>query len=79
MSNPEAEKSKELGNAAIQKKDFNEAVLQYTNAIKLDSTQAPYYTNRALALNNLGKHEDALKDAEKAIELAPTVMRVCSD
>jgi tetratricopeptide (TPR) repeat protein len=77
MSNPQAESEKEKGNEAIKKKDFVLAAQHYTNAINFDGSQSTYYSNRALAYINTSKYEEAFQDSEKAIELAPTVARVC--
>jgi len=70
-----AEQAKEKGNESIKIKDFAQAAQHYTDAINLDSTQSTYFSNRALAYIQLGKYEDALKDSEKAIQLAPNVWR----
>lgn len=75
--NPQAEQAKDSGNDAVKRKEFAEAAQHYTTAINLDGSQSTYYSNRALAYIQLNKFTDALKDSEKAVELAPNVWRVC--
>jgi hypothetical protein len=44
---------------------------QYDKAIKLDSSNPVYYSNRAVAHSSKREHLTATIDAEKAIELDP--------
>jgi len=53
------------------KKEFNEKAIQYVNIlIQADSTNYVYFINRGDAYAALGKSAQALKDYDKAIELA---------
>lgn len=64
-----AEKKKGEGNALMSSKKYPEAINAYTEAIDLDSTNAVYYSNRAAAYSSKGEHDQAISDAEKAIEI----------
>ncbi|KAK6945740.1 hypothetical protein RJ641_013284 [Dillenia turbinata] len=57
---------KEKGNAAYKGKQWNKAVNYYTEAIKLNETNATYYCNRAAAYLNF---QHAEEDCSKAILL----------
>ncbi|KAI3448255.1 hypothetical protein Pfo_004920 [Paulownia fortunei] len=65
-----AELLKEKGNAAYKGKQWNKAVSYYTEAIKLNETNATYYCNRAAAYLELGCFQQAEEDCSKAISLA---------
>ncbi|KAE8716774.1 Outer envelope protein 64 [Hibiscus syriacus] len=60
---------KEKGNAAFKGKQWNKAVNYYTEAIKLNETNATYYNNRAAAFLELGCFQQAEEDCNKAISL----------
>ncbi|KAF2294053.1 hypothetical protein GH714_007121 [Hevea brasiliensis] len=60
---------KEKGNAAFKGKQWNKAVNYYTEAIKLNGTNATYYCNRAAAYLELGCFQQAEEDCSKAISL----------
>ncbi|XP_052881385.1 outer envelope protein 64, mitochondrial-like isoform X2 [Gossypium arboreum] len=55
------------GNAAFKGKQWNKAVNYYTEAIKLNGTNATYYNNRAAAYLELGCFQQAEEDCNKAI------------
>ncbi|KAA3482544.1 outer envelope protein 64, mitochondrial-like [Gossypium australe] len=57
------------GNAAFKGKQWNRAVNYYTEAIKLNGTNATYYNNRAAAYLELGCFQLAEEDCNKAISL----------
>lgn len=65
----EAEKAKEEGNKAFAKGNFALAAESFTLAINLDPNNHVYYANRSAALLKMGKLEDALDDADRAIKL----------
>jgi small glutamine-rich tetratricopeptide repeat-containing protein alpha len=66
-----AESFKSLGNAAMTKKDYKEAVAQYTKALDLVPRAKVYLSNRAAAYSSLGEHEAAIRDARKACDVDP--------
>jgi len=70
----EAEKFKNKGNAHMQQKEFEQAIEQYTAALKL-SPAGPqshvYFSNRAAALVSLKKFKDAVADSERSLALKP--------
>ncbi|XVE93137.1 hypothetical protein REPUB_Repub01dG0164200 [Reevesia pubescens] len=60
---------KEKGNAAFKGMQWNKAVKYYSEAIKLNGTNATYYNNRAAAYLELGCFQQAEEDCSKAISL----------
>ncbi|KAJ8628643.1 hypothetical protein MRB53_021966 [Persea americana] len=60
---------KEKGNAAFKGRQWNKAVNFYTEAIKLNGTNATYYCNRAAAYLELGCLQQAEADCNQAILL----------
>ncbi|KAL7001900.1 Outer envelope protein 64, mitochondrial [Sarracenia purpurea var. burkii] len=60
---------KEKGNAAFKGRQWNKAVSYYSEAIKLNETNATYYCNRAAAYLELGCFREAEEDCSKAISL----------
>ncbi|QPG75035.1 hypothetical protein FOA43_002375 [Brettanomyces nanus] len=73
-----AEAHKLEGNKAMARRDFEEAISNYTKAIELDSTNAVYLSNRAAAYSSIRSHELALEDAKKAIEVNPDYAKAWS-
>lgn len=69
--NPEAEKMKGLGNVAMQSKNYQEAIHQYTQAIELAPTNPIYLSNRAAAYSATQQHALAAQDAEMAVASDP--------
>jgi hypothetical protein len=67
----EAVKAKETGNECIKAKQFDKAVTEYSRAISLDSSQAAFFSNRALALQKLGRYTETIADCDAAIALEP--------
>jgi tetratricopeptide (TPR) repeat protein len=53
---------KSAGNVFVNDELFDEAVRCYTRAISLDGKKTVYYTNRALALNKVGRYAEAEAD-----------------
>ena len=64
----EAQREKELGNAAYKKKDFETAIQHYTKAMDLDDKDIFYITNRAACHTKLGALPEGLKYMNKCIE-----------
>lgn len=70
-----AKQKKDEGNELFKSDKFPEAVAAYTEAIKRLPTEHTAYSNRAAAYLKLGAYNDALKDAEKCIELKPDFVK----
>ena len=66
-----ARTKKEEGNAAFKRKQFQQAVDSYTDAIDLDPHQAEYHSNRSLVYDKQARFSEALEDAETAIKVDP--------
>ncbi|XP_022850374.1 outer envelope protein 64, chloroplastic-like isoform X2 [Olea europaea var. sylvestris] len=64
-----AELAKEKGNRAFKDKQWQQAIGFYAEAIKLNSSNATYYSNRAAAYLELGNFLQAEADCSKAIDL----------
>jgi len=60
---------KAKGNAALQAKNFSEAIGHYTSAINLDGANHVYYSNRSAAYLSKGDGQNALDDANSCIGL----------
>lgn len=67
----ESLQAKEEGNVRMKAKDWKGAVESYSTAIKLDPANHLFYSNRCVAFLRLEQEDDALKDAQKCLELAP--------
>ena len=59
---------REEGNAAAQRGDHSAAEQHYSEALQLNDSVAALWTNRALQRHALQRFEDALSDANRAIE-----------
>ena len=77
-SNPEAEKLKSAGNAAMQQKDYAGAIAKYTEAISFSPTNPIYLSNRAAAYSASGDHVAAAADAEIAVASDPKYTKAWS-
>lgn len=58
-----------MGNALLQKGDAGQATVQFGKVIELLPTLSIGYINRGLAYASVGKHLEALADADKALAL----------
>ncbi|BEJ16350.1 hypothetical protein CspHIS471_0509550 [Cutaneotrichosporon sp. HIS471] len=65
-----ADALKTKGNGLMSQKEYNQAIQQYTEAIKLNPNPV-YYSNRAAAHGALNQHDKAVEDAARAIDLDP--------
>merc|ERR1712176_802276 len=65
----EAKREKEKGNGFYKKKDFDNAIKHYDNAINLDPNNMVYYNNKAAVYVELKKYDDARALSEKAAEI----------
>ncbi|EEC74029.1 hypothetical protein OsI_08982 [Oryza sativa Indica Group] len=64
-----AELLKEKGNSAFKGRKWSKAVEFYSDAIKLNGTNATYYSNRAAAYLELSRYKQAEADCEQALLL----------
>ena len=64
-----AESAKNAGNALLAKQDHQGACDKYTEAIKLNPTNAIYYANRAATHINLKRYREAVADCRSSIEI----------
>ena len=61
----EAQREKELGNAAYKKKYFESAIQHYTKAIDLDDEDISYITNREVFYLEMGKYEECINHSDR--------------
>ena len=64
-----AEQAKAKGNDFFKKKNFNEAINWYEEAIKLNPNEPLYYNNNAAAYIELGDLDNAWNEINKAEKL----------
>lgn len=76
--NPEADKLKSAGNAAMQQKDYKTAIAKYTEAISMSPANPIYLSNRAAAYSASGDHTAAAADAEIAVAADPKYTKAWS-
>ena len=67
----EATQHNAAGLAKARNRDFDGAIAEYSEAIRLDPTFAEAFRNRGLAESNKGDLDDALRDYSQAISLNP--------
>ena len=65
-----------LASRACERGAFDEAVLLYTEAISLDSSNHVLYTNRSAVYLKTKQYALALEDGRKAAELKPNWQKV---
>ena len=66
-----ADEAREKGNELFKEQKYPEAVEQYTESIARNPDDHRVYSNRAACYTKLTAFNEALKDAEKCIELKP--------
>ncbi|KAK9461125.1 uncharacterized protein V1516DRAFT_675080 [Lipomyces oligophaga] len=66
---PAAEVHKVNGNDLFKRGDFHGAVVEYTKAIAKDASSPVYFNNRALCRIKLEDYDNALDDADRAVQL----------
>jgi tetratricopeptide (TPR) repeat protein len=59
------------GIAHYKRREYEEAIADCTEAIRLDPNHTKAYGNRGDVYRELGQHEKAIADLDKAIELDP--------
>lgn len=70
------EELKTKGNECVKDGKFIEAVLHYTQAIKLDPNNYVLYSNRSFAFLKLDQHYLSLQDANETVRLQPQWAKV---
>lgn len=65
----EAEQMKAEGNQAYQAKNFDKALKFYGIAIRLDPTDALYYTNKAAVYMEMGDFESCITECDNAFKV----------
>ena len=58
------------GHARVELGQYEEAIADYDQAVRLQPDQAHFYINRSKANTELGQHQEAIADLEAALELA---------
>ena len=66
-----ADELKALANQAAAHADFASAVRHLTEAIELRPNLKELWSNRSFAFASLGRHNDALRDAQQCMKIAP--------
>lgn len=66
------------GNRAMASRSYSDAVDFYTKAIALNPYSPIYYANRAAAYSSLKEQDNAIADANKALELDPSYAKAYS-
>ena len=68
-----ADEYKAQGNDAFRAQDFEKAIDLFSKAIEVsENPNHVLYSNRSACYTSLHKYDDALKDAEKCVEINPT-------
>lgn len=67
---------KTKGNENVKEGKFIEAVLHYTQAIKMDPNNYVLYSNRSFAFLKLEQHYLSLQDANETVRLQPQWAKV---
>lgn len=75
---PESDKLKSEGNAAMGKKDYEQAIELYSKALGIAPNNPIYLSNRAAAYSASGQHLKAAADAELAVAVDPKYARAWS-
>lgn len=73
-----ADALKGQGNSAMQRKDYTAAVDFYTQALNIVPKNTIYLSNRAAAYSNLQKYDEAIQDAQIAVDTDPTYTKAWS-
>lgn len=71
------EELKSKGNECVKDEKYIEAVLHYTQGIKLDPNNYVLHSNRSYAFLKLDQHYLALQDANETVRLQPNWAKVC--
>jgi tetratricopeptide (TPR) repeat protein len=60
-----------IGYEYFKKGQYEQAILEYNNALELNPQYVEAYVNRGNAYEAMGVHKDAIRDYNRAIELDP--------
>jgi len=66
-----AEKAYNSGDAALDQKNYDKAITEFTKVIKLEPSNSGAYHNRCLAYVNKKQYEKAITDCNQAIRFDP--------
>jgi len=66
-----AAEAKALGNKEFSAKNFKEAIVHFTEAIKHDDTDHVFFSNRSACHASLENYDDALKDGCECVKIKP--------
>ena len=69
MEKAQALVHKNAGNDFFHSKDYDQAIVQYTEAIRLDPANPTFYLNRAMVYKQKHLWNNCVKDSEKAVSL----------
>lgn len=75
-SQPTVEELKNKGNECVKDGKYIEAVLHYTQAIKMDQNNYLLYSNRSFAFLKLDQHYLSMQDANETVRLQPQWAKV---
>eukprot|EP01040_Poterioochromonas_malhamensis_P000743 gene743-793_t len=67
MSKAAAQSKKNEGNTFFKNKQYEQAILKYTEAIELDSSDVTFFSNRSACYAALGKWTEAAEDGRQCI------------
>jgi tetratricopeptide (TPR) repeat protein len=67
----QASTANQSGISFFNQKNYDSAIAQFTEAIRLDPNNAVYYKNRGTVYNEKGDYDRAIADATEAIRLRP--------
>ena len=68
---PAEPRYKDRGGLLVRMRQFDRAIEDLNEAVRLEPNRASAYLNRGAAWNGLGQYEQAIEDLSKAIELDP--------
>ena len=71
MSDKSWEVLKEKGNALFKEKRYEDAIIYYEKAIKINNSIEVLYSNKGTCEKKLEKYKEAIRDYKKALEINP--------
>lgn len=70
-----SEEHRELGNQRFEKGEYKEAIIEYNEGLKRDPNNLKIFSNRCFAYIKVLDLANALKDADKCIEMDPKMIK----